>query len=296
MSIRKQNTKIIVHNSKTELILDNYLDRNVKSMLLAFVTIQTVMLVPKFRIKNNIITPNDTLFKLLLCIGIAIYIFGNVYQLYHISDEDLQQFSLIQIQDFVLYSNYFSNIIGFFVYFIIILVQSKSNVQFIINFQTVFRFLYNDVIDKKYVRRNWISIVIIVSFYILFVIYNCLMYRDLPIFFTINVITPIVFDVDLICAIQFIEALNDKVVLWNRYVLDSVENVCCLKNLLEIYIHILKTYDVYKCNYQVLVSSSISFYLIHIVLYYSNKTFLIIFRFCTTLLETSSIPYLMWKC
>lgn len=253
MSVLKKKWNIVKHQN--ELNLENYVTDEVQTILFPFTIIQSILLVPKYRIKNNIITSNDVLLKIVILYGTAIYILVIAYQIIHNSDDTVQEVTVTKVQNFHVYINCIFIITGVIANCLNnIWIQSKFNVMFVLKLQKILRFFNNVVIYMKYVRRNRICIITIVCLYILFVIYNCLMYPNLPFHVILSSCIIIIFDIDMICAIIFIQLLNDMAVEWCRETVSYIENEKKLKPLFEIYIDLMKTYEMYKNNFHILVS------------------------------------------
>lgn len=108
----------------------------------------------------------------------------------------------------------------------------------ILTIQKVHRLVIIEVYFKKLIKTNWISIILLFSFYISFVIYNYTIYPDLPFYILINTVVLIVFDADMIYAIRFMRLLKDKVVQWNCQALASFndhQTETYHKRLFEVY-------------------------------------------------------------
>ena len=76
------------------VLLDNFVDKDIQSMLLPFNILQNMLFYPKYRIKDNFIYPNSIVSKLVsLCVMILsiILYFYLVYEL-HI-DKDIRYYS-----------------------------------------------------------------------------------------------------------------------------------------------------------------------------------------------------------
>lgn len=114
-----------------------------------------------------------------------------------------------------------------------------------------------DVSFKNFTRNNWISMIVIVSVFILAFIHNQVFFGYLPFHVILGVMSTITFDVDIIIAIRYIKFLESKVVQWNHRILSSFvdrQNEECRKRLFEAYFQILKSYNIYKQIFQFVVS------------------------------------------
>lgn len=114
-------------NKQNSVPPDNTVDKDMQSMLLPFSFMQIFLLGPKFRIKNDAITQNDVLCKVVLLCGTM---FEYIYRVLHNSDVKAQEYIFIEIQDIGTYTDFSFNFFRLFMNFVVNLLQSKKYVNF----------------------------------------------------------------------------------------------------------------------------------------------------------------------
>ena len=265
-SVRRKKWNIIgkyfQKNVEEEGFLDNTVDKNMQAMLLPLTLTQTVVLSPKFRIKNNVLTPNNGFYKLLLFCGTVLPVSLYCYRMSDLSHDKVVEWRIISMQKIAVYWDAIFDCTGFIFNFFIHLVLSKKNVSLVLTIQKIHRVLNGDDNFQKFTRNNWISMIVVISVFILFFIYNRVLHANLPLYVFITASSPIVFDIDLILAIRYIKLLEVHVVLWNHQILNQCfdhQNETCRKRLFEVYFQILESYNIYKQIFQVMVSANIYF-------------------------------------
>ena len=247
-------------NRLSKVLPHNMIDKDVQSMLLPLNLLKIIPFFPKYRIRNNLIIPNNHLLKSVsLCctISIIIFLFCNIFyrhSMFNAMNRNyLKKISKITNGGFLsvwLINNF---IHGAF--------KTKENVSFVLKFQDIHRFLNNDKKFKLYVIQNWVTIVLFAAFYSFMIIVHML--PD-PIFLQIfEHLSTMTMEAEMVYAIRLIQLLKDKVNLWNDQALQyhSMEVTHC-KRMFQAYIKILDCFDIYKISFQNIVSITLPIFLI----------------------------------
>ena len=256
MSLMERIKSNCVQNVQIDLFSENIVDKDVQAMLLPLTSMQTILLCPKFRIKNEFIIPIDVLYKVIVICGAVLATAEHIFRITHNFDNDAHEYTFLKIQDLGTYTDFIFNFSGFLVNFSCNLIQSKNNVLFILTCQEVHRFVSNDVHFKRFVRRNWLCVAMLFGSFTLFTIYNYVLYPNLPFYVIFGMVVLIVFDAEMIYAIRLMKLLEDNVVHWNHRIVTSInnhQNETCPNRLFEVYLHILKSYNIYKNIFQQVV-------------------------------------------
>ena len=224
-------------------------------MFLPLNFMKIIVLNPKYRIRNNAITPNDILYKFLLLCGTVFCIFLYVYRIIHNFDDNARAYTFLFIQDIAVYADFFFHFTGFIMNFFIVLIYSKNFVQMILIIQNVHRFVNNKVHTKSFIRNNWIVVTVYFITFISYFSYHYVLYPEIPLYVLCTLLVLITFDSDIIYAISLLRFVNDKIEQWNQLVLfDHQAETTCFKKSFEVYLEILKTFDIYKNITQFTVS------------------------------------------
>lgn len=237
--------RYVVQKLQTNIFSDSGVDKDIQAMLLPLNLMKTIVLSPKYRIRNDVITPNDIFNKFLLICGTVFSMFIYFYRIIHIFDDAAQTYVYLVIQDVGTFTDFFFNFSGFFMNFLIVLIHSKNYVTMVLTIQNVHRFANDEVRTNIFIRNNWIGITIFLFGFSLFFFYQYFTYPNLPFYILANVLALIGYDSDMIYAIILMKLLEDKVVQWNHRILfDQIET--CPKKSFTVYLEILKSFNIYK--------------------------------------------------
>lgn len=251
-------------SKRDEDLRNSVIDKDVQSMLRPLNLMQVLVLNPKYRIKDNLITPNNVLNKFVLVLGAVIFLTAYMYRVIDIMlDENIKRYHAI---DFLYFASCFDFSFyggGLIMNFIIHFIQTKKHVKFILIFQEVHRFIHNETNCRLYVMRNWINFGILFGFYIITFLYVYFIHLKTPWHVTFNLMILVTLDSNIIYATRLIDLLTDKVVAWKRQVLRFHRNGCnemhC-KQMFQTYSQILSCYKIYKNVFQASVSRAYFLY------------------------------------
>lgn len=241
-------------------MLNGIVDKDVQSMLRSLNLMTNILFCPKFSIENNVIKPNSRLSNFIsfiatvsLCVTYNFFLFpplGN-----QINSHFFEIF--IMILDCIFYE------IGFIVNFFFCIILSNKNVQFVLYFQSLHKFINNSADFNRFILWNWIIFALFWIFYIFHCIYKTIsMYIFL--FDVLIVVILIIFDVKIFYAFRIIKLLANKANLWHKKILfpNICDNSCSkmfCKRMFQAYCLILKCYEIHADCVQECVSISFSF-------------------------------------
>ena len=239
-------------STSIKLISNRTVDKDVQSMFFPLNLMHFIILCPKYRIKHDIITPNSLISVFVSMIMTLIAILTFVHSSYVIT---------LNISDHASVFLYWFNCafvcFGFALNFMIGLNLTKSNVQFVLMFQKVHRFINNQSGFNQIIIWTWIIVIMVFSSYVIVLTY---LYANMSAKFS-KVYAAyffIIFDVNIVYAIRVIRLLENKVVLWNIREFNplEIENIRGAKysyKVLQAYAEILECYDIFKHNFQAFV-------------------------------------------
>ena len=235
----------------------NTVDKDVQSMLLPLDLMQNIMFYPKYRIKNNVITPNSLISKFVSMFATLGFMIAFVHCTYAVmcNHRSLGHTSFM-------YYNFLYNCIfycfGISLNFVIELIRTNSNVQFVLKFQKVHRFINNKSSINQMIIWTWIIILQILSVYV--IVYTYFYVKiGVPFYSTYAGYILVVFDFNVIYVMRVLRFLENKIVLWNirefntREIENAYgENYC--NGAFQAYVEIIECYDIFKHNFQAFVS------------------------------------------
>ena len=233
-------------------------NKDVQSMLLPLNLMQYIMFCPKYRIKENVITPNSFFSKFISMIVTLILILIFMYRVFFVlshKDSIITVLIVTSIYDCIYYC------FGFIMNFLIGLIHTKKSIKFVLIFQKVHRFLYNESSFNRVIIGNWVMVIMALAYNVILYTYFCvklhrtLMYTGYFLIF---------FDFNVIYASRVFKMLEDKLVLWNRRLLNSqkVINMHRRRHSMEMfqtYVGILECYYICNVCFQHFVSTLICF-------------------------------------
>lgn len=237
-----------------ETFLTNKIDQDVQSLIFPLNLMQILVLNPKYRIKNNFISPNNCFNKSILLCATLTFLSAYVYRVLEISlDSNLRRYGTVSFLYFASYFDFIFYCTGFIMNFTINLSKTKKMVILILTFQEVHKLINNDYSFKWSVRKTWIYVTLIFVFYITIFLFMCFA----PWHIVFNLVALISLDSNLIYFIVMIKVLTEKAKLWNVKIMNLPKNYCNdmhSKGLFDVYVGILKCYKILKNVFQQPVS------------------------------------------
>ncbi|PZC77069.1 hypothetical protein B5X24_HaOG200719 [Helicoverpa armigera] len=239
----------------SEEFSNNKLDKDVQSIFFPLNLMQLVVLGQKCRIKNNRINPNHCFNKVILFCGMVTYLMTYMNRFLEIMlDENFRTYVKNPFLFLSTYFDHFFYMSGFILNFIISVTKTKDVVNLILTYQKVNRILKDESSFKGTVTRSWIYVGAIFAFY-LYTLFFSLLASFNVLFNTVVVIT---LDANLIYTMVVIKLLTEKVKLWNARIITDSENDCNNK-MFDVYVDLLKCYDLLKNVFQQSVSQATPF-------------------------------------
>ena len=252
--------KNIIRQIRVEKISNYTVDKDVQSMLWPLNLMQYIMFCPKYRIKNDLITQNSLISNLISMIVTVVYL--STY-FYTTVTEDAQSLGFPTFLNFSCFNECLVFGCGFCMNFVIGVIQTKNNVQFILTFQKVHRFLNAGANVNHFVVGNWILGITALGFYV--IIYTIFWVQMGASFSSIYVAYFLVFyDFNIVYATRILKLLENQVCLWSFKVticreLEDTQTENDYKKVFQAYVEILECYRSYKVCYQPLVSRTLNF-------------------------------------
>lgn len=230
-------------------VLKNAVEKDIQSLFFRLNLMQNIMLFPKYSIRDHFIYPNSMLFKFIgLCAAIFYSAMGALRIYGFHNDETIrlhfEELYMASYFDFLFYGY------GYFMIFILNVVQTNTNVKFVLNYQKIHRFFYTGIcMSFDYWSR---ASVLIIAVWVLAVLAASLAI-DVPIYLVIFVIFNTLFDFCSIYAIRLITLLKNSVILMNVEIqmleYTTVDQGHSYK-LWKAYRNIMKCYKGYICFYR----------------------------------------------
>lgn len=240
-------------------ISNNIVDEDVQSLVLPFNIIQYIMFCPKYRIKNNCVTPNSLFSNFVSLVGTLAFISMFIYRHYvlyainHCMGYTALMCSITFV-DCIYYC------FGFAMNFVFGVIYTNKSVNFVLIFQKVHRILNNRSTFRRSVIINWIGLMSYLGGYIFAFTYFCV---SLSFEHMFNFYLLVFFDLNTICAIRGFNLLEDKIAIWNNHLLLSQDaerafdpNNC--KIMLQAYFDLLECYKLHRVCFQQFVSITLT--------------------------------------
>ena len=248
--------EILRNNKKTcsiKLISNTTVDKDVQSMFLPLSLMHFIMLCPKYHIKNDIITSNSHISVFISMTATLMVILTFVHSAYVITINMSSDHTVV----FLFWFNCTFVCLGFALNFMIGVILTNRNVQFVLMLQKVHRFINNQSSFKHIIIWTWIIVIMVFSSYIIVLTY---LYANLGALFSAVYVSYffIIFDFNIIYTVRIIRFLEQKVVLWNIREFNSLEiedmhEGKYSSRVFEAYSEILECYEFFKHNFQVFV-------------------------------------------
>lgn len=239
----------------TIIFLNNAIDKEIQSLLLPLDLLQNIMLLPKYSIRDNFIYPNSMVLKYIGLCAAIVYSASGAYRTYGFYNDRIirvyfEGTYIMSYLDFLFYAG------RYFMIYNLNVVQTNSNVSFVLRYQKIHRFFKNSTYIKCFNFWSWFSVIFIV-FWLIFILATLLVTRA-PFYLIIYFTFVILFDLCSIHASRLITLLKNSVVLLNVEIKSleytRVDQGHCNK-LWKTYLNILKCYDSYICFHRHHVSA-----------------------------------------
>lgn len=250
-----------IKHGKTRLIMQNTVNKDLQSMLLPLNLIPNIMLFPKYTIRKDLILSNSMLFKVAGFCATLIYTAGYTYRAYeaYIDESLIADYTVLYINTFFDAFFYFY---GFFMNFVVSVIQTASNIEFVLSYQEVHDVFVNQTYFKNVIFRNWMSVIMIIIYYIITTFFSAT--TNSLIYLCFNDFVMIIIDTNIIYVTALLTLLSDKTILMNLEIKNlknfNVGGENC-KKLFKAYCDIIKCYNILVTSFQQYVSFLIVFIL-----------------------------------
>ena len=305
--------KILLNVGKkypVKLISNDAVDKDVQSMLLPLNLMHNIIFCPKYRIKDNVITPNSFITNFFAMIATLVYIFTFVHCTYLVTvNKEIHTRSTFMY--YIPFYNCFFYSFGLSMNFVNGVIRTKSNIQFVLMFQKVHRFINNESGFKHIIIWSWIIFLEVLSIYTIVFTYFQIQIGTLFSVYAIYFL--IIFDFNVIYFMRVMRLLENELDLWNIQHLNLHEredkyeiNYCT--TMFQAYVDILKCYNSHKDSFQQFVSICYScFYKIYLkqtcslsfvpfqILYYITKSFVYTLVNIKLIIDTCQIGMIIDK-
>lgn len=237
---------------KTRVLMKNTVDKDLQTMLLPLNLIPNIMLSPKYSIRKNLIKPNSIAFHVAGFCAVFIYTSFYVYRIYYINVEIPMNFTAPNI---CCYFDVFFYFYGFFMCFVVSVMKTRTNIEFVLNYQEVHTFFGSRTNIKNFSLWNWISVILIIIWYFGLTVFSII--TGAPIHVCMIDLVIIIIDANTIYATRLIKLLDNVIVLINS----EIQSLACFevgkencKKLFKAYYDIIKCYNILVTSFQQFVS------------------------------------------
>ncbi|XP_063388354.1 uncharacterized protein LOC134674224 [Cydia fagiglandana] len=216
MSDQFVKCKNINRRLQTEYLINNILDQDFQAMLFPLNFVQSCILMPRFSIINNFITPdNHVSFYIKSIIGCTVVTSSHVFRFlyYHEATRTFgtEVVTVLLYFDFIFFSLFsiFTHVVNSF--------QRSYVVELIIKLQHVLDYIKTDKRDFFYKLKiqNWLSVLFVVSMYLFHWISACydISIHGLLISFYLTV-PLIIFDMQLVHVTRYVVMIKNELIAW----------------------------------------------------------------------------------
>lgn len=254
-------TSVIFHDlcsceshAKEVTPLKNFVDKDVQKMLKPLNLMQSVSLCPKYKIKDDYITPNSRVSSFLSLCGTISYVSVFIYRcvMLYLAEHDPRALYMSSFYD----SAY--NCIGFIMNFLLSIMYSDSNIMFILIVQDVHKFLNHESSFRRLIFGNWLFACFSFTFFTVFFTFFQFSLQMPWYYFSTCILA--MFDLHVIYAIRLIRLLEIKVYLWqiqalSAHELENADPKEYNQKMFKTFSKILKCYELYKVCHRYPVST-----------------------------------------
>lgn len=241
-----------------KILMNNYVDKDLQSMLYPLNLTQKYVFCPKYRIENDHIVPVGLVHKLINLCFVIMSLLLFTYRWY-------TRYFNKKISEFYKVSDFYTNCLDFSFTLVNILLNNstmyfKSNdyITFVLKLRDIHRFINNKIGFNRFIVGNWISIVLIFSYAVTFVLSVCIILR-LPFHDYMCGFILCSVDLNTVYVIRLIKILKEKVLLWNSLtckssIMSDKERSEFYLRMFQAYENILGCFNAYKRSFQIVVS------------------------------------------
>lgn len=239
----------------SEILLNNYLDKQFQAMMLPLNICYYIYLSPKYLILDNFITPNNSvmnLMNILSCLSMSMVYAYRIVTWSFGGIELNSSISFAMMIDWCFFS------IGFVINSISNIANSEKNVRMLVKLHTIYSIKRDKNLIKWNTRLNWIYFIGVVTFYVTIIIYSLYVYGLSLALEIIHTFILMYFDLNVVYDIRLITIIRHELESWVSAVnsdhgnyLDSSTNEESRSadsnwiKMFDVYTHILEAYKIY---------------------------------------------------
>nr|WCC58017.1 gustatory receptor 32 [Papilio xuthus] len=196
-------------NSQNEILLDNFVDKDIQMFLRPLNLLNYVTLSTKYSIKYNFITSNSyftNFISLIICMSFIIIYLSAIFLNDYIFKLDIVSLTLLMV-------NFFLYAFGYLLNTFLNVVNSDVHVYFIIKIKNIKKFITNDIDCKILTLTNWIYVFFSFITHIVIVLIQILISR-FELYYTFVVVILLINDFNTIYIIRIIKLLRIVIDSW----------------------------------------------------------------------------------
>ncbi|XP_037298074.1 uncharacterized protein LOC119190396 [Manduca sexta] len=271
----RKKTKISQNLGLQEVLLNNRVDDDIQKLLFPMDLIQRLLLIPKYKIRDNFITPNGLWANIIniffTCIVTMIFLYYTMYTKRIIDVADVEYVQTCLWLDFITYS------MCVIINCLTCIFQSKNFVQLVLKIQESHRRLYSEKF-QSFVKLNWVFFVILVIYQIKeAIIIQALYFRGNMIVTVMTQYLLSSIDFNILIAIRWMQFINLKFEVWlkefrlytnikeSSYGRLKTEQIW--KRMYHMYSCITKCYNLFKKSFQYVIMYHVAEMFIHTACY-----------------------------
>lgn len=207
---RQQSVLSSTVNGRNELLLNNYIDADLKDFIRPLNLIQNCFFLPKYSVRNNFITSNSRFVNCLSLFSSLCYVV--VLIVFVINDDGIKKFDSTLLT--IMVTNYIFFCFGSVLNFFHSRIQADSQVNLILTIQRIrSSLIFSEYNMKGTTIVNWVYVLVTLLYYYIM----CLSYGLLQIL-TCTMVLVYIFllmvDVNLIYLIRIVKLMRNFTMLW----------------------------------------------------------------------------------
>ena len=245
----KENVLIYDTHETNSSFSNSFLEKDLQLVLTPMHIMLVLFFCAKYNIWNHKITPNSIQYSIFSVLATLTILSSCFYFMIGFSiTEHLMGFQYFQHLN-KLYV-YLLLVFGSFLNSCINIIQKRNNVFLVLKIQNVFRNLKIKRVFKRFICSNWICVIVLNSFHILWVLYSYYNYELNVIGIGISIMSYcfVSFDMTLLYAARIIKLLTEPLNNWVKNVKKSrcvgnFENERYWNKMFEVYMEILEVYE-----------------------------------------------------
>lgn len=254
----EERIEVLGQQNYTEVLLNNRIENNLQALLLPLNILQNIFCVPKYRIRDNYITPNSFTSQCLCFLGTSLYVSLYGYQIYQLTVRNTISTDVTRFTSAINISHNIIHVITCLLVYIVTQRHSNDNIQFLIKIQNVYR---TTKFDRKHLKNltiwNWVYVIIIICNSIMMHAYFHARLKYFDLIELILDIYKIGLGLNIIYSVSMLKLITSTTYSWLEDVNQKKERedyVSYWKNMSSANFDILESYCHFKKAFEELVS------------------------------------------